>query len=238
MTFRSSFLIAAFITLPTLLLGQNTNPVPIDTTAPEYPESLIDTGSDGVAKIQFTVNGKGVVEDAEVVEATEPEFGEAALEALKQWRFRPATVDGKPVSKKVVLPFRFTASIEDKLNAAIGRKVYQEITAKKLLARNLDERPIVVKRVRALYPPQLNGSGVDERVTVQVTIGPDGLVYNPDIIQVQQPDFLLPGLVAASQWEFEPPLKNGKPVYCSFEMTVWVYEGETPPDGGGTEGLP
>ena len=238
MTFRSTLLIAAFITLPILLLGQNTNPAPIDTTTPVYPESLIDSGLDGVAKIKFTVNEKGLVEDADVLEATKPEFGEAALVALKQWRFKPATVDGEPVSKKVSIPFQFTASIENKLNARIGRKVYQEITADKVRPRDLDERPVVVKRVRAPYPPQLDGTGVDERVTVEVTIGPDGLVYNPDITKVQQPVFLLPALVAASQWEFEPPLKDGKPVYCAFEMTVWVYEGESPPGRGETGRLP
>jgi TonB family protein len=234
MAFRSTLLIAVFISLPTLLLGQKTNPAPIDTTTPLYPEALIGSGLDGVAKIKFTVNEKGLVEDAEVVEATRPEFGEAALEALELWRFKPATVDGKPVSKKVAIPFQFTASFEEKMNAQIGREVYQEITADKLRPRDLDARPVVVKRVRATYPPQLNGSGVDERVTVEVTIGPDGLVYNPDIADVQQPAFLLPALVAASQSEFEPPLKDGKPVYCVFEMTVWVYEGENPPGLGET----
>jgi TonB family protein len=234
MRFRSTFFVATFIALPALLLGQNSNPAPLDTIAPVYPAALTESGKDGVAKLAFTVNEKGLVENPSVVEATEPEFGEAAMEAIKEWRFKPAMVDGKPVSKKVAIPFQFTASLEDKLNAQVGRKVYQPIDAKPVRARDLDERPVVIKRIRAPYPPDLAGTGLDERVAVDVIIGPDGKVYNPEVAKIKRPLFLIPALIGAAGFEYEPPVKDGQPVYCSFEMTVWVYEGETPPGRGET----
>lgn len=234
MKFRSTFLVAALIALPTLLLGQKTNPAPLDTIAPVYPDALIESGKDGVAKLTFVVNKKGLVEDPTVTETSEPEFGEAAMAAIREWRFRPATVDGKPVSKKVSIPFQFTASTENKLNAHVGRKVYSTIDAKLVRTRDLDERPVVVERARAPYPPALAGSGLDERVAVNVTIGPDGKVYNPEVLDMDRPVFLIPALVGAAGYVFEPPMKDGKPVYSTFEMTIWVYEGDTPPGRGET----
>lgn len=225
---------AALIAWPTLLLGQKTNPTPLDTFAPEYPVSLIESGKDGVAKITFVVNEKGLVEDPVVTETSEPEFGEAALVAIAEWRFKPGTVDGKPVSKKVSIPFKFAASPENKLNAAVGRKVFTKIDVKPLRPRKLDQQLVVVQKARAAYPPELAGSGLDERVAVDVIIGPDGKVYNPEVSKLKTPDFLIPALTAAAGFEFEPPLRDGLAVYCSFEMTVWVYEGDTPPGRGET----
>jgi len=234
MKFRSTFLVAAFIALPILLLGQHTNPAPLDTITPLYPDALIESGKDGVAKLTFVVNKKGLVEDPMVTEASEPEFGDAALVAITEWRFKPATFDGKPISQKVSLPFQFTASPENKLNAQVGRKVFKMIDVEPVRTRDLDERPVVVEKPRAPYPPALAGSGLDERVAVNVTIGPDGKVYNPEVLDMDRPIFLIPALVGAAGYVFEPPMKDGKPVYCTFEMTIWVYEGDTPPGRGET----
>jgi TonB family protein len=222
------------VALPTLLLGAKTPPSPLDYQAPVYPESLVETGKDGLVKITFTVSDKGLVEDPVVKEASEPEFGESALKALKEWRFRPGTEDGKPISMKVTLPFKFTASPENKLNAALGRKVFTAIEDPIVKVRDLDEQPMVATRTRAIYPAQLEGTGKEERVKVMVVIGPDGLVYNPMIQVIEEKAFYIPALIAASQWTFEPPMEDENPVYVDFEMTIWVFEGETPPGRGET----
>ena len=228
---KSEFLLLTVVAtfLSPVLFGASTPPAPIDTQTPIYPEVLLDSGRDGMAKLTFTVNERGLVENPVVSEASEPEFGEAALVAVREWRFRPATEDGKPVSKKVSLPFQFTAPPEKKLNAVIGRNVFQTIEALIVSDRDLDARPAVATRARPVYPKNLKGSGKDERVTLSVVIGPDGMVYNPEVVKISEKEFYLPALLAASKWTFEPPLKDGQPVYCQFDMTVWVYEGETPP---------
>ena len=40
-------------------------------------------------------------------DATTPEFGDAALKAVSQWRFLPRVKDGQPVATKVALPLIF-----------------------------------------------------------------------------------------------------------------------------------
>lgn len=207
----------------------------MDYAAPVYPESLIESGLDGMAKITFTVTEKGLVADPVITETSKPEFGESALKAIKDWRFRPGTEDGEPISMKVTLPFKFTASPDKKLNAALGRKVFQAIEEDKIVkVRKLDEQPIVATRSKAMYPPQLAGTGKQERVKVKVVIGPDGLVYNPLVEVINEKAFYVPALVAAAQWTFEIPMEDGIPVYVEFEMTVWVFEGESPPGMGET----
>ncbi len=228
---KFALLAVVAVALPSLLIGAKTPPSPLDYQAPVYPQALKDSGKDGTVKITFTVSKKGLVKDPVIKSASEPEFGESALQALKEWRFRPGTENGEPIDMKVTLPFQFTASVEDKLNAALGRKVFNPITDPIVKTRKLDSKPVVSKRVRPVYPPSLAGTGAEERVKVEVVIGPDGLIYNPSIEVIQEKRFYLPVLLAAANWTFEPPLDNGVPVYTRFKMTVWIYEGEEPPGG-------
>jgi hypothetical protein len=44
-----------------------------------------------------------------VVEADDVLFGEAAVSAVRKWRFRPALVKGSPVDCRMTLPFVFSS---------------------------------------------------------------------------------------------------------------------------------
>lgn len=72
-------------------------PVLKRTAAPNYPSSSRRDGLGGTADIAFLVSAKGVPEQVQVMSATNAEFGEAAQEAVRQWRFKPGSKDGKPV---------------------------------------------------------------------------------------------------------------------------------------------
>jgi protein TonB len=71
-----------------------------------YPEDLKRRRLGGVAEIAFIVDATGKVEPSsvEVVDATQPAFGEAAKKALLLAGFKPGKVSGNPVRTKVSLP--------------------------------------------------------------------------------------------------------------------------------------
>ena len=75
---------------------------------PKYPKSAKEAKKGGTVILQLTINKNGIPE--EIVALTNLGFGleEAAIEALKKSTFRPATKDGKPISKEVETPFAFT----------------------------------------------------------------------------------------------------------------------------------
>jgi TonB family protein len=74
---------------------------------PEYPDALIGRNVEGRVTIALDISTTGAVLDPIVKEASLPEFGEAALKAVRQWRFLPRIKDGIPVAAKVVLPLSF-----------------------------------------------------------------------------------------------------------------------------------
>ena len=74
---------------------------------PMYPQILKLAGVEGEVEIRARINEQGKVESTELVKASNPNFVPAALDAMKQWEFYPATKDGKPIKAEVVIPFVF-----------------------------------------------------------------------------------------------------------------------------------
>jgi TonB family protein len=74
---------------------------------PEYPPALRKANIKGQAVISGRIVANGEVLDPVVKSATDPAFGQAALDAVKQWRFLPRVKDDYPVETKADLPIVF-----------------------------------------------------------------------------------------------------------------------------------
>ncbi len=82
-------------------------PRPFFGSAPEYPAALRSSGLKGEAVVSLRVTAQGAVQDAVVARASEAAFGEAALAAVREWRFVPQVQGGRAVEMKVNIPFAF-----------------------------------------------------------------------------------------------------------------------------------
>jgi TonB family protein len=79
---------------------------PLERPAPVYPDSARAAGIEGEVMVRALVGSDGHVLRVEV-QASVPGLDAAALAAVKKWRFKPATVDGKPRAVWVGVPVRF-----------------------------------------------------------------------------------------------------------------------------------
>jgi TonB family protein len=86
---------------------KDASPQPFFGPAPEFPAALQKSGVKGRAVLSFRITKKGAVLDPVVESTTDPAFGEAALAAVRVWRFLPKVVDGVPVESKASVPFVF-----------------------------------------------------------------------------------------------------------------------------------
>jgi TonB family protein len=94
--------------LRTLEWSQLTQPPQRITTAtPKYPAALRKQSVAGFAVVSFVIDIAGAVRVPVVVMATEPLFGGAALEAVKQWRFAMPRESDEPVNVRVERSFEF-----------------------------------------------------------------------------------------------------------------------------------
>ena len=80
------------------------HPVVLHSVDPELPKDMKGTH---MVLVSLTIDEQGLPNDARVLRADGPEFVDPALNAIKQFRFKPATLDGVPVSVKMNIELRF-----------------------------------------------------------------------------------------------------------------------------------
>ena len=79
---------------------------------PDYPPALRRQGLEGSVTVRVTIDENGRVSAVEMVKATNRAFFEETRDqALRYWRFRPATSDGAPVPSQQILTVEF--NLED-----------------------------------------------------------------------------------------------------------------------------
>jgi periplasmic protein TonB len=82
-------------------------PEAITKVPPVYPDIAREAGVDGVVLVQALVGKDGKVKDVRVVKNI-PMLDDAAIAAVKQWVFKPALSNNKPVAVWVAVPVRFS----------------------------------------------------------------------------------------------------------------------------------
>ena len=74
---------------------------------PDYPQAARQQGIQGQVVLEVRIAASGEVQDLEVISGS-PLLTRAAMDAVKQWRFKPRAADGHPVEMqtRVTLSFR------------------------------------------------------------------------------------------------------------------------------------
>jgi TonB family protein len=101
--------------LPLLFVSGSALAQPSDVTPPKllehgevaYPPSEASTGTEVSVVLFVTVQRDGTVGDAAVAESGGPAFDRAAIDAVKGWRFEPASRAGAPIRARIRVPIQF-----------------------------------------------------------------------------------------------------------------------------------
>ncbi|MEM1433972.1 MAG: energy transducer TonB [Pseudomonadota bacterium] len=111
------------LALLTGCVGASNRPLQLVSGAgPVYPAEARAAGVEGDVEVRYRVTETGTVADPEVVRAAPPGvFDEAALTAIRQFRYRPQLKDGTPVAVPAVIStirFRLDEALEYELPPA------------------------------------------------------------------------------------------------------------------------
>ena len=85
-------------------------PTLIRRVRPVYPPIAAAAKTQGVVVVKATVDQFGKVRVAEILRSPSDLLSEAALTAVRQWEYRPATVKGVPISAPVTVEIPFYSS--------------------------------------------------------------------------------------------------------------------------------
>jgi protein TonB len=71
------------------------------------PDFAKEAKEDGWVVIHFTVSEEGEVIDPELQESSDRIFNESAMSAIRRWRFKPYTIDDRPIPIRSRVKFEF-----------------------------------------------------------------------------------------------------------------------------------
>ncbi|MGH9381344.1 MAG: energy transducer TonB [Thermoanaerobaculia bacterium] len=92
---------------PIMVGGDVQAPVKLSGAEPTYTEIARRARIEGVVIVQAIVNKEGVVENVKILKGLPMGLDQSAVDAVKRWRFEPATLHGKPVDVYYTLTVNF-----------------------------------------------------------------------------------------------------------------------------------
>jgi protein TonB len=187
--------------------GNIKSPAKVYDVRPVYPDIAKAARVSGVVILEVRVAPDGTVEDAMVLRSI-PLLDQAAIDAVRQWRFTPTLLNGQPVPVMLTVTVNFTPDKEPEASAAPAMEQAVEVTPE-------GRAPRVIKEVNPVYPDDAREAKVEGMVEVEATIGTDGKVT--DVRVIRSVPMLDDAAVAAVRaWEFS---KVPQPVAVTIELS-------------------
>jgi TonB family protein len=84
-------------------------PAPIRKVDPKYPPTLVNEHVEGEVVLYAVIRRDGSVDSIQLVRGVDEELDKNAMNALSQWKFRPATRRGEPVELEAIIHIPFHA---------------------------------------------------------------------------------------------------------------------------------
>ena len=75
--------------------------------APAYPERARAKGVEGTVLLEAVISMEGVPLSLRVLESPDGELSDAALAAVRQWRYQPTLLNGQPIEVVTTIAINF-----------------------------------------------------------------------------------------------------------------------------------
>ena len=193
-------------------VGEVEPPKVVKQVSPVYPETARQSRVEGVVILEAKTDEQGNVVDARVLRSVKG-LDQAAIDAVKQWKYEPMVLDGKP--RKAL----FTVTVRFVLDQGKLGMFTKEFAQGAVLAANEIKPPKVVKEVFPVYPEAARAAGVQGEVILGVRTDEQGRVVGAMVLK-SVPLLDQAAIDAVRQWVYEPFLKDGKPTAVVFSVTV------------------
>lgn len=191
----------------------------LETEPASVPRSLYRTGVNaGWTKVAVGVDENGQLLDALVLGYSNQAYADATLAALHKWKFRPASVRGKPIPSVTQLFFNYshvsgTAQVVLLDGMDYMRQSNSQGAVNKLFRLDeLDRIPIPLHLVSPAYSDENIRQHAGKKAIVDFYIDETGKVRLPTLYYADDSEVARLALAAVAQWTFEPPTHHGNAV--------------------------
>jgi TonB family protein len=200
--------------------------------APVYPALAKQTRIQGAVILQVQISKSGDVEKVELFSG-HPMLASAAIDAVKQWKYKPYLMNGEPIDFETKVTVNFTLSDNPPTGSVKGdadggfpgeipstlrdqrrSEVLQRVSLPARVSQGL-----VTTKVPPQYPADAKDQHIQGAVVLNVVIDKEGNIANIQLIS-GHPMLAPPAIEAVKQWKYRPYQPNGTPVEVVTQVTV------------------
>lgn len=186
------------------------------TVKANYPKDAFDRFVQGRVLLRVRVSETGDVNSVEVTSGN-PMLTGAAIEAVRQWKFRPLIKDGKAVPAVTSIPIDFSIpGIKNCLDETSRQSFVQ-------VPQSVSEG-YLMHAVSPVYPDVARAARIQGPVVLCAVIDTQGKVKNVEVAG-GRPELSSSAKYAVQQWRYRPYVVDGKPVDVKTQVVVWFRLG-------------
>lgn len=205
--------------------SSKTSPVVLQRVDPMYTPDARRAGIQGIVEMQIEIDTAGAVAEAKVIKSLDSTFGldEESLKTVRLWRFRPATINGKPTQVTAVVQMEFRLHDEPRARRKAEPNVAPKAApAEVQKAGPVIVQPVVTKRVDPKYTPEAMRQKIQGLVTLLVVVDAKGVVKSATVAESLDSEHGLDtnAVDAVMQWTFLPGTIDGEPKPFTVKVTM------------------
>lgn len=208
--------------------------------APAYPPLARQAHIQGAVALRVQISKTGDVTDVQLISG-HPILAPSAIEAVKQWKYKPFQLNGEPVSVETNVTVNFTLSDKPPDEGVVGdgpggipagepgRLPSSVISSNPTLPRiatpqrvRVSQRGmsgLLIHKVQPEYPADAKDQHIQGVVSLRANIDKEGNVSNLELIS-GDPMLAPAAIEAVKQWKYRPYLLNGEPIAVDTAVTV------------------
>jgi TonB family protein len=198
---------------------------------PKYPDLATKAGMEGTVWTKVSIDETGKVTKVVVTKSDAEIFNQVAIDAGRQWEFRPALKGGKPIATEVSIPFKFKLQ----KGPLVPDYTQPGWTPLSVLAeprggyRVMNQIPYLIGQSQTQsntwYPESALKDRFEGMVLLKLTINTGGRVERVEVMTHAREDVDSAAVHLARTWTFIPGQYLGMPEKSVIQVPVSFYLG-------------
>jgi len=197
---------------------------------PTYPDDAKAAHISGTVMLHIVVATDGSVLSLDVISGP-PELTKSAMDAVKQWRYRPTLLKHKPVEVDTTVSVNYRLGAPPASEHGTETTPAQPTEGAQMLSPAPTQAPIrirvgakeqaakLIHQAFPVYPDEAKQDRIGGTVMFHAIIAKDGSVLSLEVIS-GLPLLVNSAMDAVLQWRYKPTTFNGEPVEVDTTISV------------------
>ncbi len=193
--------------------GRISPPVVLHLVNAEFSDEARRAKYQGACLLSLIVDAQGNPQNIHVVRALGMGLDEKAIEAIRQYKFKPAMKDGT-----TPVPVQIIVEVEFRLYAR-NKPVPSSAPSFDTVPGNVSP-PQLLNYIAPKYSHHARRTGISGECVIGLTVDTQGIPQNVHVVRSLEPSLDENAVEAVKKWRYTPPMADGKAV--PFEGTVRI----------------